>query len=32
MAPFPYLPHVFFVAKYGLDHFELSMQAQYAQP
>lgn len=29
MAPFVYLPYVFFVAKYGLDHFELSMQAQY---
>lgn len=30
MTPFRYLPHVFFVAKYGLDHFEPSMQAQYA--
>ncbi len=30
MEPFRYLPHQFFVAKYGLDHFELSMQAQYA--
>lgn len=30
MEQFRYLPHVFFVAKYGLDHFELSMQAQYA--
>jgi 3-methyladenine DNA glycosylase AlkC len=29
MAPFLYLPHVFFVAEYGLEHFELSMQAQY---
>lgn len=29
MAPFLYLPHVFFVAEYGLDHFEISMQAQY---
>lgn len=29
MAPFLYLPHSFFVAEYGLDHFELSMQAQY---
>lgn len=29
MAPFLYLPHVFFVAEYGLDHFEVSMQAQY---
>ena len=29
MAPFLYLPHVLFVAEYGLDHFEHSMQAQY---
>ncbi len=29
MAPFLYLPHVFFVAKYGLEHFDASMQAQY---
>jgi len=29
MAPFIYLPHVFFVAEYGLDHFEASMSAQY---
>jgi 3-methyladenine DNA glycosylase AlkC len=29
MAPFLYLPHVCFVAKYGLDHFEASMKAQY---
>ncbi len=29
MAPFIYMPHVFFVAKYGLDDFETSMQAQY---
>ena len=29
MAPFLYLPHVLFVAKYGLEHFEISMQAQY---
>jgi 3-methyladenine DNA glycosylase AlkC len=29
MAPFFYLPHVLFVAEYGLDHFEVSMQAQY---
>ena len=28
MAPFRYLPHVSFVARYGLDHFEASMQAQ----
>ncbi|MFZ5877308.1 MAG: DNA alkylation repair protein [Nitrospirota bacterium] len=29
MAPFLYLPHVFFVAEHGLDHFEPSMRAQY---
>ena len=29
MAPFLYLPHVLFVSEYGLDHFEISMQAQY---
>ncbi|MEH6652441.1 MAG: DNA alkylation repair protein [Motiliproteus sp.] len=29
MEPFRYMPHLFFVASYGLDHFELSMQAQY---
>ena len=29
MDTFRYLPHVFFVSKYGLDHFEESMQAQY---
>jgi 3-methyladenine DNA glycosylase AlkC len=29
MAPFFYLPHVLFVAAHGLDHFELSMRAQY---
>lgn len=29
MASFLYLPHVQFVAEYGLDHFEESMQAQY---
>lgn len=29
MAPFFYLPHVLFVAERGLDHFELSMHAQY---
>jgi 3-methyladenine DNA glycosylase AlkC len=29
MAPFLYLPHVFFVAEFGLDHFEDSMRAQY---
>jgi 3-methyladenine DNA glycosylase AlkC len=29
MAPFRYLPHVFFVQKYGLDDFEAAMRAQY---
>lgn len=29
MAPFIYLPHVIFVSEFGLDHFELSMRAQY---
>ena len=29
MASFLYLPHVFFVAEYGLEHFEISMHAQY---
>jgi 3-methyladenine DNA glycosylase AlkC len=29
MASFLYLPHTEFVAAYGLDHFEASMQAQY---
>jgi 3-methyladenine DNA glycosylase AlkC len=29
MAPFYYLPHTHFVATRGLDHFELSMRAQY---
>jgi 3-methyladenine DNA glycosylase AlkC len=29
MAPFFYLPHVLFVAEQGLNHFELSMHAQY---
>lgn len=29
MAPFLYLPHACFVAEYGLDHFEISMAAQY---
>lgn len=28
MAPFRYLPHACFVAKFGLDHFEASMAAQ----
>ena len=29
MAPFYYLPHTVFVAERGLEHFELSMRAQY---
>ena len=29
MAPFFYLPHLLFVAEHGLDHFDLSMRAQY---
>lgn len=29
MASFFYLPHTCFVAAYGLDHFEVSMRAQY---
>jgi 3-methyladenine DNA glycosylase AlkC len=29
MAPFFYLPHTLFVADRGLDHFDLSMRAQY---
>jgi len=29
MAPFLYLPHVLFVGRHGLDHFEPSMRAQY---
>jgi 3-methyladenine DNA glycosylase AlkC len=29
MGPFFYLPHVLFVAERGLDHFEISMRAQY---
>lgn len=29
MAPFFYLPHVLFVAEHGLDHFDLSMRAEY---
>lgn len=29
MAPFLYMPHAFFVAEYGLDHFAVSMQAHY---
>lgn len=29
MGAFLFLPHVFFVAEYGLDHFDASMRAQY---
>lgn len=29
LAPFFYLPHTLFVAEHGLEHFELSMRAQY---
>lgn len=29
LGTFIYMPHTFFVAEYGLDHFELSLQAQY---
>ena len=29
MVGFLFLPHVFFVAEYGLEHFEASMRAQY---
>jgi 3-methyladenine DNA glycosylase AlkC len=29
MTPFLYLPHTLYVARHGLEHFELSMQAQY---
>lgn len=29
MAPFFYLPHTMFVAEHGLDHFDVSMCAQY---
>jgi 3-methyladenine DNA glycosylase AlkC len=29
LAPFLFMPHTFFVARYGLDHFEESMRAQY---
>lgn len=30
MAPFLYMPHAFFVAENGLDHFQASMDAQHA--
>lgn len=29
LAPFIFMPHTFFVARYGLDHFAASMRAQY---
>jgi hypothetical protein len=29
MAAFIHMPHVFFIAEYGLDHWETSMKAQY---
>ena len=29
LPPFFYMPHCFFVAQFGLEHFELSMNAQY---
>lgn len=29
LASFIFMPHTFFVARYGLNHFETSMQAQY---
>ena len=29
MMPFLYLPHTLFVARYGLEHFDVSMEAQY---
>jgi 3-methyladenine DNA glycosylase AlkC len=29
LAPFLYMPHVFFVAEYGADHFDVSMKALY---
>ena len=29
LAPFLFMPHTFFVARYGLAHFEASMRAQY---
>lgn len=29
MAPFLYLPHTLFVAEQGIEHFEMSMRAQY---
>lgn len=29
LSPFIFMPHTFFVARYGLDHFDASMRAQY---
>lgn len=29
MAPFRYLPHLFYIAKYGIEHLEESLAAQY---
>jgi 3-methyladenine DNA glycosylase AlkC len=29
MAPFRYLPHLIYVAEHGLEHFDLSLRAQY---
>jgi 3-methyladenine DNA glycosylase AlkC len=29
ISSFIYLPHIFFVSEFGLDHFEVSMRAQY---
>jgi 3-methyladenine DNA glycosylase AlkC len=29
LAPFLFMPHTFFVARYGLNHFDASMHAQY---
>ncbi|MDP2126079.1 MAG: DNA alkylation repair protein [Pseudohongiella sp.] len=29
LAPFLFMPHTFFVARYGLNHFDTSMRAQY---
>jgi 3-methyladenine DNA glycosylase AlkC len=29
LAPFLFMPHTFFVARYGLEHFSTSMRAQY---
>lgn len=29
MAPFRYLPHLFYIAKYGIEHLDESLEAQY---